>query len=283
VRTSLTTQPTRLPPRLPPPPPQAPSRAPAPPATADGLEPAEPVWRWLLLGVAIAWPATFVLPRMFGWVLAALPHEMGHATFGCLLGRPSAPAISVAGHAWTGIGERRAWLVVAIGLAFAVAAWLQRRRRARCAVLGCAAVLLPLLACSRAAEAAIAAGGHLGELVFATWCFALCTSGGYTGTAQERVASALAGSLLQGLDLRLASGLLTSSEAREAYANNGSLGLKNDLLVLAEDLWHCRLQSVAMLLLLLALLPLPLGAWLGCWRRRRPDGDDGGDGGDGGD
>jgi hypothetical protein len=109
-----------------------------------------------------------------------------------------------------------------------------------------------------------------GELAFATYCFALCISGGYTGTAQERVACALAGSLLQGIDLRLACGLLTSSEAREVYANNGSLGLKNDLLVLAEDLWHCRLQSVAMLLLLLALLPLPLGAALGWWRSRRP-------------
>src|SRR5262249_41864185 len=256
---------------LPRPPADPPARAPAPPATADALEPAEPVWRWLLLGVAIAWPATFVLPRMFGWVLAALPHEMGHATIGCLLGRPSAPAISVAGHAGTGIGGRRAWLVGAIALAFAAAAWLQRRRPARWAALGCAAVLLPLLACSRAAEAAIAAGGHLGELAFATWCFALCVGGGYTGTAQERVASALAGSLLQGIDLRLASGLLTSSEAREVYANNGSLGLKNDLLVLAEDLWHCRLQSVALLLLLLALLPPPLRALLALRRTPCPD------------
>ena len=39
------------------------------------------------------------------------PHEMGHATLGCLFGRPSAPAVSLAGEAWAGIGDRRTWLV----------------------------------------------------------------------------------------------------------------------------------------------------------------------------
>jgi hypothetical protein len=64
-------------------------------------------WLWLGVGFGAAFLAGFVLPGNFTWFLCALPHEMGHATIGCLLGRPSAPAISVAGHAWTGVGAAR--------------------------------------------------------------------------------------------------------------------------------------------------------------------------------
>ena len=244
----------------------APRPAAAPPRGDRAPEPA--CWRWLLLGLAGAWPLTLVLPRMFCWFLAALPHEMGHATLGCLLGRPSAPAISLAGHAWTGIAERRTWLVVAVALAFAATAWHQRRALPRCLAFAAAAALLPALAFGKGGDLAIAAGGHLGELAFATYCFHLCTTGGRTGTPQERVACALAGSLLQGMDLRLCFSLMTSAAARAEYAGNGSLGLKNDLLVLAEDLLHCRLQTVAAAMLVLALLPLPLGVAIGWWKNR---------------
>lgn len=227
------------------------------------------MWRWLLVGMAAAWPATFVLPAMFGWVLSALPHEMGHATIGCLLGHPSAPAISLSGDAWTGIGERRNWLVVAVALAAAIGAWTQRRQLPRCIALGVVAIALPLLAMSKASEVVIAAGGHLGELAFATFCFWQCVRGGYTGEPKERIGAALAGSLLQANHLRLCFGLMTSAAARAHYASNGSLGMKNDMLVIAEDLLHCRLQTVAAAMLVLGLLPLPLGALLGWLGNRR--------------
>jgi len=58
---------------------------------------------------------------------------------------------------------------------------------------------------------------------------------------------------------------LFSAGAREHYRSSGSLGLKNDYLVLAEDLCHCRLSSVAGLMLVLAIAALPLGL---LWGRR---------------
>jgi hypothetical protein len=67
---------------------------------------------------------------------------------------------------------------------------------------------------------------------------------------------------------RLTFGLLTSFEARDLYENNGSLGMKNDYLVLAEDLLCCSLRSVAMFMFVMALLPLPLGLLIGWWRNR---------------
>jgi hypothetical protein len=231
-------------------------------------------WRWLVLGAAIAWLGGTLVPARFVWFLCALPHEMGHATFGCLLGHPSAPAIGLTGDAWTGIADRRDWLVwaMALGAAAAAAITWRRGRRGFATSGGLLAVLVPALAFAPAADVVIAAGGHLGELLFAGYCFALAWTGGRTGTAQERTACAFAAALIQAQNAKLCFGLMTSPLARAEYATNGSLGLKNDYLVLAEDLLHCRLESVAFGLLGLCLLPLPLGLWLGA-RRAAADGD----------
>ncbi len=267
---------------LPPPPP--PTAAPAPFAVrgVKSLPPAPteptpdapdgpPWWLPLGLGLGLACALSALLPGAFAWFLAAIPHELGHATIGCVLGRPSAPAISLAGEAWTGIRERSdalAWLWVA---ALAVAAWTQRQRPLLAIALGVAALLLPIIAFTGAAEIAIAAGGHVGELAFAAWCYALCWSGGYTGTLHERAASAAAGALLQFGNLRLCFGLMTDAGARAHYASNGSLGLKNDMLVLAEDLCTCKLHTVALGMFMLALAALPLGLGLGWLRQRLRD------------
>ncbi|HEX6812900.1 MAG TPA: hypothetical protein VF384_14850 [Planctomycetota bacterium] len=225
-------------------------------------------WLWLGVGFGAAFLAGFVLPQNFTWFLCALPHEMGHATVGCLLGHPSAPAISLHGHAWTGIGELRPWLVWMMALGFAIAAGVLRRTLPACLALAASAVLIPMLAFTTAADVLISAGGHVGELAFATWCFAMAWTGGRTDTPQERTACAMAGGLVQFANLKLTFGLLTSFAARDHYENNGSLGLKNDYLVLAEDLLCCSLRSVAMIMFVLALLPLPLGLLIGWWRER---------------
>lgn len=225
-------------------------------------------WLWLAVGFAAAFLAGFVLPHNFTWFLCALPHEMGHATVGCLLGHPSAPAISLHGHAWTGIGELRPWLVWFMAIGFAVAAYVMRRTLPACIALAAMAVLIPMLAFTKAADVLIAVGGHVGELAFATWCYTMAWTGGRTGTPKERSACAMAGGLVQFANLKLTFGLLTSFAARDLYENNGSLGLKNDYLVLAEDLLRCNLRSVALVMFVLALLPLPLGLLIGWWRER---------------
>lgn len=232
---------------------------------------ASPRWRYLAAGIAAAWALGFVLPGMFAWFLAAIPHEMGHATVGCLLGRPSAPAISLAGHAWTGIGERRDALVWVMAIALAIAAYVQRERLHRCVPLAVMALFVPMVAFASTAEVLIAAGGHVGELVFAAYCYAICWSGGRTGTPAERGAGAMAGALLQHGNITLCWGLMHDAAARDLYANNGSLGMKNDYLVLAEDLCNCGLGKVAGIMLVLSVLALPLGIGWGVLQERHRD------------
>ena len=168
-----------------------------------------PRWPWLLLGIAAAGLSHLLLPGNFRWFLAAIPHELGHATIGCLFGRPSAPAISLAGEAWTGIGEQQAWLVWSITITCATFAFHLRQRRLPAIALAITALALPAIAFTDLSQILIAGGGHLGELAFAAFCYSLCWNGGYTGTHQERIASAMAGALLQFGNLRLAFGLLT--------------------------------------------------------------------------
>jgi len=266
-----------MPPTLEPPPPQfAPrDRVIGPPSEQDlqfgGTSPElsrPPRWPWFVLGIVIASLSGFLLPRGFTWFLAAIPHEMGHATVGCLLGHPSTPAISLRGEAWTGIAMLRPWLVWVMTIGFAFGAWYMRRRPITCITLGVTAALIPLAAFTMASSILISVGGHAGELAFATYCFMLAWTGGRTDTPQERTACAMAGALLQFVNLKLCFGLMTSPAARDHYAHNGSLGLKNDYLVLAQDLLHWKLPSVAMVMFTVALLPLPLGILIGWWRER---------------
>jgi hypothetical protein len=268
---------------LAPPPPFGTTSEPAPPAAprvlgvpAHRQAPDQPnpeplatsAWPWLVLGLAAAWLLQPWLPANFTWLLSALPHEMGHATAGCLLGRPSAPAIALHGEAWTGIAERQNWLCWLLAASATATAFAVRARRGIAGLVLGLAVVLPVLAYRPAAEVVIAAAGHAGELLFAAYCFATAWSGGRTDTPAERLAAAFAGGLLQATNLRLGHGLHSDDGARAFYATNGSLGLKNDLLVLAEDLCHCRLETAAAWLVAAAVLSLPLGIAAGVWWRR---------------
>ncbi len=228
--------------------------------------PGPPRWRWIGMGFLCAWLAGFVAPHGFTWFLCAIPHEMGHATVGCLLGHPSTPAISLRGEAWTGIAELRPWLVWMMAIAFAIGAGCMRHRPFSCIALGVTALMIPAVAFTKVADILITFGGHVGELAFATYCYALAWTGGRTDTPQERVACAMAGGLLQYANLRLCFGLLTSPAARDLYARNGSIGIKNDYLVLSEDLLGWSLNSVALFMFVVALAPLPLGLLIGRWR-----------------
>lgn len=242
---------------------------PAAGAPLPAIEPdATTRWRWLAIGFVVAAVSHLFLPCNFTWFLCALPHEMGHATMGCLLGHPSAPAIALHGEAWTGIAELECWLVWAMAAAAGAGAYVVRTRPAAGIALGITALAIPVLAFSSAAAVLIAAAGHLGELAFAAYCYHLCWTGGRTDTPQERIACAMAGALIQTTNLRLCFGLLTDAGARAHYETSGSLGMKNDYLKLAEDLCGCQLQSVALLMLVASALALPVGLFTG-WRSVR--------------
>lgn len=223
-------------------------------------------WLWVVGAFVAAVALAAVLPRPFVWVLCAIPHEMGHATVACLLGRPAAPAISLAGHAWTGIADLVPLLPWLWSAAFGFAAWSLRSRHLPLALCVGAAVAVPALSFHGTSEVLISAAGHIGELLFAGYCYATIWSGGRTGSLQERLVGGALGAMIQSSNLKLCAGLMFDAAARDDYATSGSLGLKNDYLVLAEDLCDCRLQTIAALMLLLSLLPLPLGLWWGARR-----------------
>ncbi|PIE24220.1 MAG: hypothetical protein CSA62_05305 [Planctomycetota bacterium] len=102
----------------------------------------------------------------------------------------------------------------------------------------------------------------LGELAFATLCLIRAWTGGFTSGNTERTAYSMMGWLLIGNNVGLCWGLLTSPQARAVYANNGSFGLRNDYIRLAEDVMGSSLPSVALMMLIVAFLsPAIAFAW----------------------
>ena len=207
----------------------------------------------------------------YSWFLAALFHEFGHTLAGLLLGTPSFPTISLAGHAATVHQEQMTGMAVAIQLALVGGVvWLWRGgARERAVALGFAAAVYPLLAfVEPVRETVFLLGGHLGELAFATLCLARAWTGGFTHHSLERGAYSMLGWLLVGRNVGLCWGLATSAAARAEYRGNGSYGLTNDYIRLAEDVWGWSLPQVAVLMLVVALAVPALAAALG-WLRNR--------------
>lgn len=214
---------------------------------------------YLLVGVPSALLfASGPFMRSYAWFLGALFHEFGHTVAGLAFGLPSFPAISLRGHAVTVHQEQVTGMVWAAWVALAALAWHQRANRARCAPLIVAAVLYPLIAFTGVREVLFLTGGHLGELAFAWLCLSRALTGGFTHGAAERGCYSALGWLLVGSNVGLCFGLATSPAARDHYAGNGSFGLTNDYIRLADDVLGTSLQAVAAAMLLVSLLPVPL-------------------------
>lgn len=236
-------------------------------ATARILGLPEPLW-FLVLGAVLA-PVFGLTPilRYMGWFLTSLVHEMGHCAVGLVVGLPAYPAIRLDGHAVAvhqgpTLVLPALWVSVLAGLA-----WWQRRHPWRAGSLAAAAVALLLLLATGGRELAFLLGGHLGELAFATLAFHRCLHGGFTESRAERAAYGAVGWYLMGSSVALCLGLVRSAAARAAYGENGSLGLTNDLIRVAEDVLGWPLRGVALLVLAASFLPLPLGAaWAWCSR-----------------
>ncbi len=222
---------------------------------------------WLFLGLGLATAPIFAwtpLLRSMGWFLASLVHEMGHAALAWLCGMPAVPAISPGGHAAAVHGPQSLGLALTITAVLAAAAWRGLAGRARWVALVLVLVGHPLVAFSPAGEALHLLAGHAGELLFATLCLWKALDGGFTDSRLERALYGTVGWYLLGRNASLCWGLIHSARARAHYRSNGSFGLTNDYLRLAQDVLGWRLESVAMAMLLASLLVLP-AAWL-AWR-----------------
>jgi hypothetical protein len=225
-------------------------------------------WIYFWLGLVTA-PIFSLTPLlgMMGWFLASLVHEMGHSAVAWFFGMPSVPAIALDGHAAAVHSDQQLFLVAMIALALGTTAWRCLSGTARIAALIAVVVLYPALAFTGARELLHLAGGHAGELAFAVLALWKALDGGFTDSRAERLLYGTLGWFLAGKNALLAWGLATSASSRAWYAENGSFGLTNDYIRIAEDLLGWRLESVAWLALLASLAAVP--AAMGLWRLLR--------------
>lgn len=222
---------------------------------------------WIYFGLGLVTAPIFALTPLLGlmgWFLASLVHEMGHSAVAWFFGMPSVPAIALDGHAAAVHSEQQLFLVAMIALALGTAAWRCLAGQKRIVALAGLVLLYPALAFSSAREFLHLAGGHAGELAFAVLALWKALDGGFTDSRAERMLYGTLGWFLAGKNAVLAWGLATSASSRAWYAENGSFGLTNDYIRLAEELLGWRLQSVAWLALLASLAAVP--AAVGLWR-----------------
>jgi len=225
---------------------------------------------WLYLGIGLLTAPVFALTPLLeymGWFLASLVHEMGHAAFAWLCGMPAVPAIALDGHAAAVHSEQSLFLVALIALGLGAGAWNVFTGRVRWIALALLAIVYPAIALTSAKELFHLLAGHGGELAFATLCLWKTLDGGFTDSKLERALYGMLGWFLLGKNVHMCFGLMHSADARAEYNDNGSFGLTNDYIRVAEDVLHCPLERVALMMLVAALLVLP--AALGLWRVSR--------------
>jgi hypothetical protein len=225
---------------------------------------------WFYFGIGLVTAPVFALTPMLGymgWFLASLVHEMGHAAIAWFFGMPAIPAISMDGHAAAVHSEQQVMLALLVSAGLALAAWRWLAGPWRWVGVALALVLHPLLAFTGAKDLLHLLAGHGAEMVFATLCLWKALDGGFTSSRLERALYGTVGWYLVGKNAFLCFGLLTSSAARAAYDENGSFGFTNDYLRVAHEVVGCRLETVAALMLILAVAVVPASIVL--WRLLR--------------
>ncbi len=219
-------------------------------------------WFFLLSGLVLAPILTFTpILRYMGWFLGSLFHETGHAAMGWLLGCPTVPAIRIDGHAAAIHGEPSMLLRGMVMVALAALLVRFRARPVGRVALGLALLCYPAIAYTETREVAFLVAGHLGEAGFATVLLLQALDGGFSGTPEERATHSMVGWYLVGRNVSLCGGLVFQSAARSAYAESGSFGLVNDYLRLARH-FGIGLEPIALVMLVVAVLPVPLAILL---------------------
>ncbi len=216
------------------------------------------------IGMGIACVFHFIpILGFFNWFLSSLFHEMGHCFFAWVMGQPAFPAISLSGHAAAVHQGQSMFVTLAVFVGLATAAWHARHQRKRMIIFATLAVLQPLFAFSNAKEILFLLGGHIGELAFGSIFLWRAFTGGFTENKAERILYGVLAWQLIAENVILCWGLIFSASARLEYAGNGSFGLTNDYLRLANDHLGVSLGTVAFGMLVLSLLTTPLAWWLG--------------------
>ncbi|MEM9381182.1 MAG: hypothetical protein AAGB93_14615 [Planctomycetota bacterium] len=207
------------------------------------------------LGAGIPLAFVFSLTPLLGfmgWFLASLFHEVGHSAMAWFTGHPSVPAIALTGNAVAVHGEPLTFLrLVVVGSVVTLSVQLLRGSR-RVAVLAAFGVLYPLMLWTRLGSIAFLVAGHLGELAAASLCLWRAADGEACHSRAERVLYAMLGWFLCGDNILLSFGLAFSSSARAEYETNGSFGLVNDYLRLANHELGASIERVGFAMGLIA-------------------------------
>lgn len=213
----------------------------------------------ILLGIPLALLLTWgPILSYAGWFLKSLVHEMGHAAAAWFLGCPSFPAIRLDGHAAAMHGEQQLFLVLIVWAALAYGAYHFRKSRVLLVFFIASAAVYPLCAFTGLKDIIHLAAGHGGELVFATIFFCRALNGGFIHEEGERPIYSTLGWFWMGGNILLFGSLVLSEASRQWYYQNGSFGLRNDFIRLAEDYFHTSLEAACAPMILLSLFPLPV-------------------------
>jgi hypothetical protein len=223
-------------------------------------------WMALSIGVVLGVLAcSFTWTRFILSYVSILIHEIGHSLFALLFGYFSIPAFNFTyggGVAIMDLDHRLVPLIVVVYLGFGWVIWVNRRRRAAVAILGCLVAAYTLSALTPIHRILILWMGHGTELVFAGICFYRAISGSSIVNAAERPAYAMLGTFLTLNAALFAWKLLTDPVERIMYEEALTTGGNpNDFAILANDYFHCGINPIVVLFLVSCGLP-PIAAFL---------------------
>lgn len=217
-------------------------------------------WRYLIIGMVLALAFTLTPTlRFMGWFIGSLFHETGHVAYSWFVGCPAWPAISLRGHAAAFHQPQNPVVVALIGLGLVTGIVIARQQQRFGALAIGLLVLWPLLTFFEGIrEVGFLLSGHLGELVFAGVFLWRARTGEAIEHEAERPLYACVGWFLLVRNIVLTAGLTFTESARALYMTNGSFGLTNDYVRVAQHWLHVPLQAVSGFMLLVALGTFPL-------------------------
>jgi hypothetical protein len=170
---------------------------------------------------------------------------------------PAFPAISLEGHAAAVHSEQIPLLALVLCACLCFLVWRLFEGRARWIVTGAVALLQLALAFTPARDVLHLLAGTSRSSASPAMCLFRALSGGFTHSKAERALHGTLGWFLLGRNVALCWGLVSSNGARALYHSNGSFGMTNDYIRVADDVLGWQLQSVAGAMLFAAALVLP--------------------------
>jgi hypothetical protein len=220
------------------------------------------------LGVGAGLAALFYVVGPLHWVFstfATLFHEMGHAVFAWIFGRPAIPKFDLQyGGGFTSWEERKGVVLLLAAAVWAGFAWSRRRNPLALGLVLGGAGLWALLAFTRGCDVVVLCAGHGGELLLAGLFLWRALTGSSVVHEAERPLYAAIGLFVLLEAALFALGLLHGGEAREAYeAGKGGI-LPNDFVQVA-DILGTGLEAVVLPYLLACVATLA-AAFLAWWR-----------------